>query len=160
LDYLLKPLEDDRFALAVNRARKQLDTSAKAELVGRMLGMLDERSGRYSSRFVARTGSRIQVVLAEDLEWIAAADDYSELHTRDGTLLLRETMNSLEKKLDPAKFARIHRSRIVRLALILELHNIENREYVVKLRDGSQHRSSRTYADRLERWLRSGKVEE
>ena len=160
LDYLLKPLEDDRFAVAVNRARKQLDTSAKAELVGRMLGLLDERSGRYSSRFVVRAGSRIQVVLAEDLEWIAAADDYSELHTRDGTHLLRETMNSLEKKLDPAKFARIHRSRIVRLAHILELHNIENREYLVKLRDGSQHRSSRTHADRLERWLRSAKVEE
>jgi two-component system LytT family response regulator len=64
-------------------------------------------------------------------------------------------MNTLERKLDPAEFARIHRSRIVRLDQILELRSIENREYVVKLRDGSQHRSSRTYADRLERWLRA-----
>jgi len=71
--------------------------------------------------------------------------------------LLRETMNSLEQKLDPAKFLRIHRSRIIRKACIVELRGIENREYVVKLSDGSEHRSSRTYADRLEEWLTSGK---
>lgn len=153
LDYLLKPLDDERLAAAVNRAQKQLDTVSKAEMVGRMLGLLDQNRKQYASRFVVRTGSRIQVVSAEDLEWIAAADDYSELHTRNSTCLLRETMNSLEQKLDPARFVRIHRSRIVRLDRILELRTIENREYMVRLHDGSQHRSSRTYADRLERWL-------
>jgi two-component system LytT family response regulator len=153
LDYLLKPLDDERLATAVNRAQRQLDTVSKAEMVGRMLGLLDQNSGQFASRFVVRTGSRIQVVSAENLEWIAAADDYSELHTRNSTYLLRETMNSLEQKLDPARFARIHRSRIVRLDRILELRTIENREYMVRLHDGSQHRSSRTYADRLERWL-------
>jgi two-component system, LytTR family, response regulator len=153
LDYLLKPLDDERLATAVNRARKQMDTVCKAETVGRMLRLLDRSSGQHASRFVVRTGSQIRVVSAEDLEWIAAADDYSELHARTGTYLLRETMNSLEQKLDPDKFARIHRSRIVRLDRILELRSIENREYMVRLHDGSQHRSSRTYAARLERWL-------
>jgi len=157
LDYLLKPLEDERFSLALNRARQQLDTARKAELVECMLGMLDQSGERYSSRFVVRTGSRIHIVSVNELEWIAAADDYSELHTRSGMHLLRETMNSVEKRLDPAKFARIHRSKIVRLDQIVELQTIENREHVLKLRDGSQHRSSRTYADRLERWLRQGK---
>jgi DNA-binding LytR/AlgR family response regulator len=109
---------------------------------------------RYVSRFTVRAGSRIQVVSAEDVEWVAAAGDYAELHTRNGAHLLRETMSSLEKKLDPARFARIHRSRIVSLAQILELRAVENREYVVKLSDGSQHRSSRMYADRIDRWLR------
>ena len=154
-DYLLKPLDDERFSIAVNRARNQLDTTRKAALVGRMLQSLDQNNGRYTSRFVVRVGLRIQIVLVEDLEWIAAAGDYSELHTPHATHLLRETMNTLEQKLDPEQFARIHRSRIVRLDQILELRSIENREYVVKLRDGSQHRSSRTYADRLERWLHS-----
>jgi two-component system LytT family response regulator len=79
--------------------------------------------------------------------------DYSELHTRNSTYPLRGTMNSLEQKLDPARFVRIHRSRIVRLDRILEFRTIENREYMVRLHDGSQHRSSRTYADRLDRWL-------
>lgn len=101
-----------------------------------------------------RTGSRIQVVSAEDLDWVAAAGDYTELHKRNGAHLLRETMNSLEQTLDPARFARIHRSRIVSLSHILELRAIENREYVVKPSDGSQHHSSRTYADRIDVWLR------
>jgi two-component system LytT family response regulator len=68
-------------------------------------------------------------------------------------------MNSLEQRLDPNRFVRVHRSRIINLARILELRPIDNREYFVKLSDGSQHRSSRTYADRLEHWLRSGKDE-
>jgi two-component system LytT family response regulator len=155
LDYLLKPLDDERFSMAVNRARQQLDTTRKAELVGRMLRSLEQNGSGYTSRFVVRVGSRIQIVMVDDLDWIAAAGDYSELHTLNATHLVRETMNTLERKLDPDKFARIHRSRIVRLDRILELRSIENREYVVKLRDGSQHRSSRTYADRLEHWLRT-----
>ena len=115
---------------------------------------LDHPADTYASRFSARTGSRVQIVSAQDVEWIAAAGDYSELHTRAGVHLLRETMNSLEQRLDPACFARIHRSRIVSLPRILELRSIENREYVVKLSDGSQHRCSRTYAGRIHRWLR------
>lgn len=121
----------------------------RAEGEGRALN-----TGKYASRFTVRTGPRIQIVSVEDLEWVATAGDYTELHTRNGAYLLRETMNSLEQTLDPARFARIHRSRIVSLAHILELRAIENREYVVKLSDGSQHRSSRTYADRIDRWLR------
>ena len=62
-------------------------------------------------------------------------------------------MNSLEQKLDPSKFLRIHRSRIVRLTCVRELLAIDNREYLVKLSDGSEHRSSRSYADRLADWL-------
>jgi len=110
---------------------------------------------RNTAFVTVRTGARIQVVPAEDLAWIAGAGDYSELHTRNGVHLLRETMNSLEQRLDPAKFSRIHRSKIVNLARILELRALENREYVVKLSDGSEHRSSRTYSDRIERWLDS-----
>ena len=129
------------------------------EQVPRVTGeALCQNTSKYASRFIVRTGPRIQVVPSEDLEWIAAAGDYSELRTRTGSHLLRETMNSLEQKLDPDRFARIHRSRIVRLDRIVELRSIDNREYLVKLRDGTQHRSSRTYAYRLEAWLRSGKV--
>jgi len=69
--------------------------------------------------------------------------------------LVRETMNSLEEKLDPAQFLRIHRSRIVRAGCVRELRSIDNREYLLKLSDGSEHRSSRSYADRLDDWLLS-----
>jgi two-component system LytT family response regulator len=100
-----------------------------------------------------RTGVRIQVDLADDNEWIAAAGDYVELHYGGRYHLLRETMNSMEQKLDPAKFLRIHRSRIVRLTCVRELQALDNREYLVRLSDGSEHRSSRSYAVRLDDWL-------
>ena len=116
---------------------------------------LDRSGEERPFRFTVRTGPRIVVVPADDVAWISAAGDYVELHTRNATHLLRETMNCLGQKLDPAGFARIHRSKIINLARILELRSIENREYIVKLCDGSEHRSSRTYADQLERWLHS-----
>jgi two-component system LytT family response regulator len=121
----------------------------------RILQMLQRDSVRYPSRFPVRIGSRIQVVLTADIEWVAAAGDYAELHSGARCHLLRETMSSLEEKLDPKQFLRIHRSRILRVGCIRELRGIDNREYLVKLSDGSEHRSSRTYADRLENWLSS-----
>lgn len=153
LDYLLKPLDDARFARAVERAKQVQDTDSKIRMSERILRLLGENSGRYVSRFPVRTGSRIQLVLADEIDWIAAAGDYAELHSSGHVHLLRETMNSLEQKLDPAKFLRIHRSRIVRVTCVRELLAMENREYLVKLSDHSQHRSSRSYADRLQDWL-------
>ena len=90
----------------------------------------------------------------DDVAWISAAGDYVELRTRNYSPAARD-MNSLGQKLDPTSFARIHRSKIINLSRILELRSIENHGYIVKLCDGSQHRSSRTYADQLERWLHS-----
>lgn len=158
VDYLLKPVDDERFAAAVDRARKIGDSASKLRMTERILQMLGRDSEKYASRFIVRTGSRIQIVHAEDTDWIGAAGDYTELHVRGRAHLLRETMNALEQKLDPAKFLRIHRSRIVRTGCIVELCAIENREYLIKLTDGSQHRSSRTYVDRLDKWLATGKT--
>ncbi len=157
LHYLLKPVDDARFAAAIGRARDLVDSALKATMAQRVLRMLEHTAAEYASRFTVQTGSRIQIVTAEDVEWIGAAGDYVELHVSGRSFLLRETMASIEQRLDPAKFLRIHRSRIVRSRGIVELRSIENREFTVKLADGSEHRSSRTYADRLERWLCSGR---
>jgi two-component system LytT family response regulator len=157
LHYLLKPVDDTRFAVAVNRARDLVDSKLKAAMTQRVMKMLDHAGDSYASRFTVQTGSRIQIVMVEDVEWIGAAGDYVELHVNGHSFLLRETMASLEQRLDPAQFLRIHRSRIVQSKGILELRSIENREFTVKLSDGSEHRSSRTYADRLESWLLSGR---
>jgi two-component system, LytTR family, response regulator len=155
LDYLLKPVDDVRFAAAIERAQKVVDTALKTTMAERVLGMLDQTSETWASRFMVQTGSRIQVVLAQDVEWIGAMGDYVELHAGGRSYLLRQTMTSMERRLDPSRFLRIHRSRIVQTGSILELFSIENREYIVRLSDNSQHRSSRTYAVNLERWLSS-----
>ena len=149
LDYLVKPLDDERFLAAVNRALKLGQT----QLSNQVLQLLGSRSGEYVSRFPVRTGQRIQIVPVEEIDWIGASGDYAELHARGKVYLIRETMNSLQQKLNPAMFVRIHRSRIIRGDFIRELRLIDNREYVVRLCDGSEHRSSRTYADQLEGWL-------
>jgi two-component system, LytTR family, response regulator len=156
LDYLLKPIDDTRLAASVSRAFKQIDSNLRATQADRILAMLSQRSTKYVARFAVQIGSHIQIVLADDVEWIGAAGDYVELHVGGRSHLIRETMASLERKLDPAKFLRIQRSRIVQTSSILELRLVENREFVIKLSDGSDHRSGRTYADRLEHWLSSG----
>jgi two-component system LytT family response regulator len=156
LDYLLKPVDDERFATAIGRARKLVDSSFKTRMAERVLQMLDQTQDKFVSRFTVQTGPRIQIVQADDVEWIGAAGDYAELHAHGRAYLLRETMASLEQKLNPANFLRIHRSRIVQAGNIVELRSIENREFIVRLSDGSEHRSSRTHAGRLERWLSSG----
>jgi two-component system, LytTR family, response regulator len=156
LDYLLKPVGDERFAVAAHRARELMDVGSRAVMAERILQLLEQKSVKYVSRFAVRTGVKIEIVLAEDVEWVGAAGDYAELHTLGRSHLVRETLNALEQKLDPSHFLRIHRSRIVRLGCIRELRTVGNREYVAKLVDGSEHRSSRTYADRLESWLSSG----
>jgi two-component system, LytTR family, response regulator len=158
LHYLLKPVNDTRFAEAVGRARDLVDSELKTEMAQRVMKMLDRASDGFASRFAVQTGPCIQIVMAEDVEWIGSAGDYVELHVNGRSFLLRETMASLEQRLDPAKFLRIHRSRIVQSKGILELRSIENREFAVKLSDGSEHRSSRTYADRLDRWLSSSRI--
>jgi two-component system LytT family response regulator len=158
LDYLLKPVSNARFSAALERAHKLVDSALKATMTERVLEMLGRTADKYVSRFTVQTGTRIQVITAEDVEWIRAAGDYVELHVSSRSFLLRETMASLEQRLDPAKFLRIHRSRIVQSNIIQELRSIENREFVLKLSDGSEHRSSRTYADRVERWLSLGRL--
>jgi two-component system, LytTR family, response regulator len=156
IDYLLKPIDEERFALAVERARALIHSAAKVDLDERIMKLLGREAERFVSRFAVRSGSRIQIVLTDDIDWIGAAGDYAELHSRGRAYLVRESMRLLEQKLDAGSFLRIHRSRIVRIERIRELQAIDNREYLVKLSDGSEHRSGRTYADRLEQWLASG----
>jgi two-component system LytT family response regulator len=158
LHYLLKPVDDTRFAAAISRARDLVDSKLKADMAPRVMRMLDGASDQYASRFAVQTGSRIKIVVAEDIEWVGSAGNYVEFHVNGRSFLLRESMASLEQRLDPAKFIRIHRSRIVQSRVIVELRSIENREFIVMLSDDSEHRSSRTYADRLERWLSSGQT--
>ena len=155
LDFLLKPIDDLRFIAAVERAAKLMKSTARNQLAERILQMLNKELGKYPSRILVRTGQRTRIVPVEDIDWISAAGEYTELHVRSRSYLLRETMSSLQGRLDPTAFLRIHRSRIVRTKCIVELRSLENREHVLTLSDGSEHRSSRTYAPGLEQWLGS-----
>jgi two-component system LytT family response regulator len=153
LDYLLKPFSKERFVAALDRARAQIDKTSKVELATRILHLLNQEEIKRTTRFVVKSGPRVQFVEEGEIDWISAAGDYAELHASGAVHLLRETMAVLETKLDRARFARIHRSKIVNLSRIVEMCSVDNGEYMVRLRDGTQHRSSRTRSQKLKEWL-------
>ncbi len=146
LDYLLKPFDEDRFKKAVDRARRQSahlengqstvapETSAIAESTALKDGQ------PYLERLLIRTGGRVLFRRTDEIDWIEAYGNYVRLHAGASTYLLREPLSSLEAKLDPAQFARIHRSTLVQIARIREI-----RPTSVLLENGEQLTLSRRY---------------
>lgn len=163
LDYLLKPFDDERFASALELAKSQIAAREINQLTERLLALLDERNTeresakqeeRYLTRLMIKASSRMMLVKVDEIDFIEADGNYAKLHVGRKTHLLREKMNDLEGRLDPAQFVRIHRSVIVNLDRIKELHPHFNGDYVVVLEDGRQLRLSRTRREQLESRLR------
>jgi len=163
LDYLLKSYTDERFATALQRAKDHIRQKKVNEISQRLLAMLDShKSGTgtegnqqaenesYLKRLVVKSGGRVFFLKAEEIDWIEAADYYVRLHVGAQSHLLRETMNALERKLNPEKFQRIHRSTIISLDRIKELQPFLNGDYVVTLRDGTELKMSRSYRPKIE----------
>lgn len=150
LDYLLKPIDDERFAEALDRARETLAARRDRNPAAGLQALLaTQRDTPYALRFAVRTGHRVAFVAAADIDWIEAMGDYAGLHVDDKVHLLRERLHQLARRLDPAQFMRIHRSTIVRVDRIAELVALSNRDSLLRLRDGTPLRASRTYGDAL-----------
>ena len=158
VDYVLKPFDRERFRAALDRARARLAAGERAELTGRLAAVLAEleRSRGYAQRILVRSDGRIRLVSVGEVDWIEAADNYVRLHAGPERHLVRETMAAMEARLDPSRFARIHRSTIVNLARIRELQPTFNGEYVVLLHTGAKLTLSRGYRDALRSRLGDG----
>ena len=159
LDYLLKPFDDERFAHALKRAKSQIEAREIDRLSNRLLALLEERESErkgskhqksYLTRLMVKVSSRVVLLKVEDVDFIEAEGNYAKLHVGRKAHLLREKMHDLEAQLDPAKFVRIHRSIIVNLERIKEMHPHFNGDYIVVLEDGRQLRLSRTRREILE----------
>jgi two-component system, LytTR family, response regulator len=147
VDYLLKPIDDERFDRALARVRtarrrQQLDASAPPDA-----------GAAFAQHFPARVGRRVVIVHVADIDWVEAIGDYCGLHAGGRVQLVREPLQALERRLDPAVFRRVHRSAIVRVARIAELRAATNRDAVARLSDGTVLKVSRTYSDALRRAL-------
>ena len=116
--YVLKPFEDARLRAALVRATASLHGTALANTLEALIA-----SPLVDQRFEVRIGSRVMFVPWTQIDWIEGAGYYSTLHAGEDTHLVRETMQSLERRLDPARFLRVHRSAIVQLDRIRELRN-------------------------------------
>jgi two-component system LytT family response regulator len=148
LDYLLKPYGRERFMQAVVRARRQIgDANVRARLDA-LAGGLSERP-RYATRLAVKARGRTVILSADEIDWVGAADNYLELHAGTNSFVVRETLSQLQAKLDPQKFVRIHRSTLVNVERIKELHPLFAGDQVVVLHDGTKLPVSRTHRQRL-----------
>lgn len=156
-DYLLKPIDDVRFAEAIDRVQRVLQMEKDNTLGDRLESLLSDlhvrRPSGNAQRFAIRNGRRIFFITANEVEWIEAQGDYAALHVNGKTHLLREPLHILERRLDQSVFIRIHRSTIVRLDRISEMQALANRDCLLRLKDGTTLRVSRSYSDRLQEAL-------
>lgn len=156
LDYLLKPFDRERFAESIGRVRDAIEHAGGDELGRRLLELVRElKPGAppRSDRLVIKSAGRLFFLRTDEIDWVEAAGNYVKLHVGAEEHLLRETMNGIEQKLDPDKFFRIHRSRIVNMERIKELQPWFNGEYVVILRNGTKLTLSRGYREKLQERL-------
>jgi two-component system, LytTR family, response regulator len=159
LDYILKPFNKERFQHAMQRARKQIQHVNSDDLSERLLALLQESESmrreppKYLERLVVKTAGRIFFLHTEEIHWIEAADNYVRLHTIKDSHMIQGTMSRLESKLNPEMFLRIHRSAIVNIKYIKELHPLFHGEYAVHLSSGKELTSGRTYRENIQRLL-------
>ena len=148
LDYLVKPLHVDRFEAALDRVRRHLELAHTAGLASKLHALLAAERAEREKRGATRLVVGDLVIPTADIDWISADDYYVRLHTAGGEFLLRESLSSLETRLDPSRFVRIHRGAIVQIDRIREL-----REEAV-LRDGTRIPISRRRRGLLDQLLR------
>ena len=151
LDYLLKPFDDERFAVVLQRARERIHQQHGGDLDRRLRALLEgTRVDRgYLQRLVVPSGHRSIFIRADDVDWIEAERNYIRLHVRGQAHLLRENLSRIEAALDPSKFCRIHRSTIVNIDRIHAVESLARGEYLVTLHDGTKLTSGRSYRDNL-----------
>lgn len=153
LDYLLKPFDDDRFYDALARAREQVRRRKEGAFAQKVRALLSAFEGvhpaedrpSYLERVAVRAGGRVQFFKVHEVDWIEASGDYMCLHIGNKPHYVREKMGTLEEKLDPRRFVRIHRSTIVNVDRIRELRGHDNGGYMVLLLDGTELKLSRSY---------------
>ena len=170
VDYVLKPVDAERFRTAFERARSRRAQAEAASRLGELLNTVKrlaegspaaagsngaapvgENGSRYASRILVKHDGRMFFVKTAEIDWIEADRNYVRLHVGKTTHTIRERISHLEETLDPRVFARIHRSTIVNLNRVREMQQWFSGDYVVLLDDGTRLRLSRHYRDRVEK---------
>ena len=151
LDYLLKPFDRERLVSAVGRVRVQLKSSIDIDREKRIESLLENLGAEkeFPERLVVKNAGRMLLIKTKQIDWIEAAGNYVKLHIGQSAYMLRETMKKLENKLNPEKFVRIHRSTLVNIDRIAELHPLFSGDYSVVLEDKTELAMSRNYQRRL-----------
>jgi len=167
VNYLMKPVDEDKLADTLDRVRTRLTEKRSAEEATKLQAVLaevapdaienmpaeDENAGRYERMINIKDRGQIFRVDVETIEHIEAAGDYMCIYTGDNSLILRETMKDLERRLDPRVFQRVHRSTIVNLDQVRQVKPHTNGECFLVLDSGAEVKVSRSYRDVVARFV-------
>jgi len=154
VDYLLKPFDEARLDAAIQRARERHASRDMLAATQRLQNLLDTSHKPWADRLVIRNNDRYDFVPVEKVDWVESANNYVLLHCGCKTHLLSETLSGLEKKLDPAKFSRVHRGRIVNISRIVTVHTMMNGIYELELTTGARLSTGRQFLDAVQRLIR------
>jgi len=158
LDYLVKPFDDERFEQALARGRAHAELREARALRERLRAMLDGDAAAVPSNYIQRipveSRGKVQYVPVEQIDYIAASGPYAETVVGTRRHLVRETMQSLEESLDPARFMRVHRSAIVPLDRVETLFRGAGGDYELQLKNGARVRVSRARREDVEERLK------
>lgn len=159
VDYLVKPFDDERFEQSLGRARRMVELADVGRLSAQLRQVLvggdptpapgATTAPEYLERIAVEMRGQVRVVPVRQIDYILASGPYAELHVGDKRYIIRETMQSLEDRLDPARFLRIHRSAIVRIELIETLLRAQGGDYAVQLKGGVKLKVSRSRYEEL-----------
>jgi two-component system LytT family response regulator len=154
LDYLLKPINEERLRTAVQRARMAITRQQPGEAPRMAVDVArpatpDSPRPQFLQRLAVRVRDRFLMLRIDEVDWVESAANYVQLHARGRSFLVRMTMNELEAKLDAERFTRIHRSTIVNVDRLVEVRPSPHGDFEVTLQDGTRLRLSRGYRDQL-----------
>jgi two-component system LytT family response regulator len=161
LDYLVKPIDDDRFAEALRRASDTIRRERDGDLGRRVRAAIGEWAPGgppppakvLSDRYPVKDRGKVVFVRHADIDWVGAEGDYVRLHSGVKSWLARDTLASAAQRLGSRRFLRIHRSTIVNVDRIVEISSLESGDATVLLKDGTELRMSRGHRDAVERLM-------
>ncbi len=153
VDYLLKPFDDLRLRASIEKVRAQL--AQPASMLHQLESLLSNHASPWLQRLVVRNEERIDLVPVDSIDWIESANNYAVLHCGAKTFVLSETLSGLEHRLDPQRFLRIHRQRIVNLSRVVALFPVAGGVYELELSDGTRFGSGRQYREGIQKLIRS-----
>ena len=156
VDYLMKPFSGERLHEAVERARAEIDRSSSTDLKATLHALLEDiqRERAYPEWLLIKKDERSVFLRVADIDWIESSRNNERLHVGKEVYVFHETTTGIEARLDPRHFFRIHRSTIVNIERIREMHPWFNGDYAVTLKDGMRLTLSSTYRDRLKDFRR------
>ena len=154
VDYVLKPFDDDRLRAAIARAQQRISGDRQALLLQQLQALVEAKQQKWPDRLVVREGDRLEFVQVDAVDWIESANNYVVLHCGPKQHVLAETLTNLDRTLNPDKFLRIHRCRIVNVSRIAGARPFLSGTYQLELHNGTRLGTGRQYHDAVRRLIR------